>query len=81
MSTPEHVYTEWHSSLKSPDDSLFYYNPDLERILLGLSIYEISPRPLVKAESLKILNIYITDLITAWIDAPNFERLSSDINF
>lgn len=70
--TPEQVYTEWCSSLKSPDDSLFYYHPDLERILLGLSIYAISSRPLVKdlgkAKPLSILNIYITDLITAWID-------------
>lgn len=44
----------------------------MERILLGLSIYAIASRPLVKelgkAESLKILNIYTTDLITAWID-------------
>lgn len=72
MATPEQVYSEWRSSLKSPDDSLFYYHPGLERILLGLSIYAISSRSLVKdfgkAESLKILNIYTTDLITAWID-------------
>ncbi len=72
MATPEQTYSEWRSSLKSPDDSLFYYHPDLERILLGLSIYAISSRPLVKdlgkAESLSILNIYIPDLITAWID-------------
>lgn len=72
MASSEQVYSEWRSSLKSPDDSLFYYHPDLERILLGLSIYEISSRPLVKdlgkAESLRILNIYITDLVTAWID-------------
>ena len=72
MTTPEQIYSEWRSSLKSPDDSLFYYHPDLEQILLGLSIYAIASRPLVKdlgkAESLKILNIYITDLITAWID-------------
>lgn len=72
MTTPEQIYSEWRSSIKSPDDSLFYYHPGLERILLGLSIYAISSRSLVKdlgkAESLKILNIYITDLITAWID-------------
>ena len=72
MATPEQVYTAWRSSLNAPDDSLFYYHPDLERILLGLSIYAIASRPLVKdlgkAESLKLLNIYITDLITAWID-------------
>lgn len=72
MTTPEQIYSEWRSSIKSPDDSLFYYHPGLERILLGLSIFAISSRSLVKdlgkAESLKILNIYITDLITAWID-------------
>ncbi len=72
MAAPDEIYAEWRSSLKSPDDSLFYYHPDLERILLGLSIYDISSRPLVKdlgkAESLRVLNIYITDLITAWID-------------
>lgn len=72
MTTSEQIYSEWHSSLKSPDDSLFYYYPDLNRILLALSIHEIVSRPLVKdlgkAESLSILNIYIPDLITAWID-------------
>ena len=72
MTTPEQIYSEWRSSIKSPDDSLFYYHPGLERILLGLSIYAISSRSIVKnivkAESLKILNIYITDLITTWID-------------
>lgn len=72
MATPEQTYAEWHSSLKTPDDSIFYYHPNLERILLGLSIYAITSRTLVKdlgkAESLKILNIYIPDLITAWID-------------
>lgn len=72
MAASDEIYAEWRSALKSPDDSLFYYHPDLERILLGLSIYDISSRPLVKdlgkAESLRILNIYITDLITAWID-------------
>ncbi|MDE7116095.1 MAG: hypothetical protein K2O56_06700, partial [Muribaculaceae bacterium] len=72
MITSEQIYSEWRSSFKYPDDSLFCYHPDLERILLGLSIYAISSSPLVKdigkAESLKILNIYITDLITTWID-------------
>lgn len=72
MAAPDEIYVKWRSSLKSPDDSLFYYHPDLERILLGLSIYDTSSRPLVKdlgkAESLRVLNIYITDLITAWID-------------
>lgn len=72
MDIPEKIYTEWRSALSSPDDSIFYYHSDMERILLGLSIFAISSSPLVKdlgkAESLKILNIYIPDLITAWID-------------
>lgn len=72
MAVPDEIYAEWRSSLKSPGDSIFYYHPGLERILLGLSIYDISSRPLVKdlgkAESLRILNIYATDLVTAWID-------------
>lgn len=72
MATPEQVYAEWRSSLTKPDDSIFYYHPDLERILLGLSIFAINSGPLLqnlgKAESLKILNIYIPELITAWID-------------
>lgn len=72
MATSEQVYTEWRSSLTKPDDSIFYYHPDLERILLGLSIFAINSGPLLqnlgKAESLKLLNIYTTDLITAWID-------------
>lgn len=72
MTIHNEIYSEWRSSLKSHDDSLFYGHPDLERIFLGLSIYDISSRPIVKglgkAESLRLLNIYITDLITAWID-------------
>ncbi len=72
MATPEQVYKTWKSSLRSPDDSLFYYHPSLERILLGLAIYAITSRPLIqnlgKAKYLTILNIYIPDLITAWID-------------
>ena len=72
MATPEQVYAEWRSTLGKPDDSIFYYHPDLERILLGLSIFAINSGPLLqnlgKAESLKLLNIYIPELITAWID-------------
>lgn len=72
MATPEQVYNKWKSSLKSPDDSLFYYHSSLERILLGLAIYAISSKTLIqnlgKAKYLTLLNIYIPDLITAWID-------------
>ena len=81
MATPEQVYRKWKSSLKSPDDSLFYYHLSLERILLGLAIYALSSRPLIqnlgKAKYLTLLNIYIPDLITAWIDEndENFEML------
>lgn len=66
------TYSEWRSLLKSPDESLFYYHKDLERILLGLAIFAIASRPLFqklgKAEALKILPIYIVGLISAWID-------------
>lgn len=59
--TPERVYTNWHSSLKSPNDSIFYYHKSIERILLGLAIFVISSRPIVgkleKAKMLKILHI------------------------
>lgn len=72
MATTEQVYAEWRSTLTKPDDSIFYYHPGLERILLGLSIFAIASRPLMqnlgKAEPLKLLNIYTTDLITTWID-------------
>jgi hypothetical protein len=51
---------------------MFYYHPNLERILLGLSIFVLTPQPalgkLGKAEPLKILHRYVSDLITAWID-------------
>lgn len=56
--TVEQVYGEWRDSLKSPDESIFYYHPDLERILLGFATFAItSPRLLQnlgKAEPLKI---------------------------
>lgn len=44
--TPEQVYNQWRSTLKEPDDSLFYYHPSLERILLGFAIFVLSSRPL-----------------------------------
>lgn len=72
MATPEQVYHKWKSSLRFPDDSLFYYHPTLERILLGLAIYVISSRSLIlnlgKAKYLTLLHNYIPDLITAWIN-------------
>ena len=77
----EETYKEWRSLLKSPDDSLFYYHKDLERILLGLAIFVIASRPLFqklgKAEALKILPIYVVGLISAWIDEDeeNFETM------
>ncbi|MCM1142957.1 MAG: hypothetical protein NC453_30705 [Muribaculum sp.] len=70
--TIEQTYNNWRASLKEPDDSLFFYHPNLERILLGLAIFEIASRPLFqklgKAEALRILPIYIVGLISAWID-------------
>jgi hypothetical protein len=70
--TPEEVYTNWRSTLKNPDDSLFYYHPSLERILLGLAIFVLTPQPalskLGKAEPLKLLHLEVPLLITVWID-------------
>ncbi|MDD2954480.1 MAG: hypothetical protein PHC95_15245 [Parabacteroides sp.] len=71
MTTIE-VYNQWRSSLNAPDDSIFYYHPSLDRIILGCAMYQIASRPLMsklgKAESLTVINIYINDTITAWID-------------
>lgn len=70
--TPETTYAEWRSTLKKPDDSIFYYHKSLDRILLGLAIFVISTRPLLpklgKAEMLGILHLQVPDLITYWID-------------
>ncbi len=67
----EHIYKEWRESLKKPDDSLFYYHRSLERIVLGLTMYEIAARPymykLGKAKALQVYNIYINEMVTAWI--------------
>lgn len=72
MATIEETYKNWRATLEDPDDSLFYYHPNLERILLGFAIFFLSSKSLLqklgKAESLKLLHIYIPDLITAWID-------------
>lgn len=81
MATPEQIYKNWRDTLRNPDDSIFYYHPDLERILLGMAIFEIGSRPMFrnlgKAESLRLIPIYINDLITAWIDEDNdrFEKM------
>lgn len=81
MAKIEEIYEAWRASLKSPDDSIFYYHPDLERILLGLAIYTMSSGAIIKRlgknESLALLNIYVTDLITAWIDEDDeaFEQM------
>jgi hypothetical protein len=73
--TPEEVYTNWRSTLKNPDDSLFYYHPSLERILLGLAIFVLTPQlalsKMAKVLSLKILHFQVPRLITAWIDEDN----------
>lgn len=72
MPTIAHTYNEWRFALKSPNDSIFYYHPGLECILLGLSIFAIASRPLIrtlgKLKSLTVMHIYIKDLVTAWID-------------
>lgn len=69
---PERIYRQWKKTLRKPDDSIFYYHPSLERIILGLTMYAIASRPylnkLGKAESLKVFNIYINEMVTAWID-------------
>lgn len=76
---PQETYNQWRAKLKQPDDSIFYYHPSLERIVLGCAMYQIASRPLLvklgKAESLTIINIYINDMITAWIDddGENFD--------
>ena len=70
--TIKQIYANWRTTLKEPDDSLFYYHPNLERILLGFAIFVLSSKPLLqklgKAECLTLLHKYIPDLITAWID-------------
>ena len=72
MKTPDQIYNEWRAALRKPDDSIFYYHPSLERIILGLAMYAIVSRPylnkLGKAESLSLYNIYINEMVTAWID-------------
>jgi hypothetical protein len=43
--TLEEIYNKWHSALQQPDDSMFYYHPNVERILLCLSIFVLTPQP------------------------------------
>ena len=67
-------------TLRKPDDSIFYYHPSLERIILGLTMYAIASRPymyqLGKAEALTIYNSYINEMVTEWIDETDgFEYL------
>lgn len=70
--TPEEVYTNWYKSLKSPDESIFYYHKGVERILLSLVTFVISSSQIAsklgKAEMLRILHVQVPDLIIAWID-------------
>ena len=73
--TIEETYKNWRSTLKNPNDSIFYYHKSLDRILLGLAIFVISTRSLRarlgKAEMLGILHLQVPDLITYWIDGDN----------
>ena len=70
--TPEKVYSEWRKTLKKPNDSVFYYHSSLDRIILGLSMYDIASRPyLLKSNKIKMMSVYnklIAELVTAWID-------------
>ena len=77
---PEQIYRKWKKTLYKPDDSIFYYHPSLERIILGLAMYAIASRPYIsklgKAESLSLYNLYINEMVTEWIDETNgFEYL------
>jgi hypothetical protein len=73
--TPEEVYKTWRNTVKQPGDSIYYYHPGLERILLGLCIFVLTPQPalskLGKAKPLKLLHDYVPNLITAWIDGKD----------
>ena len=70
--TPEKIYREWRKTLKQPNDSVFYYHPSLDRIILGLAIYDKASRPyLLKSNKIKMMSIYnkhIDEMVTAWID-------------
>ena len=77
---PEQIYRKWKKTLHKPDDSIFYYHPSLERIILGLAMYAIASRPYIsklgKAESLSLYNLYINEMVTDWIDETDgFEYL------
>lgn len=76
VKAPEQIYREWKNTLRKPDDSIFYYHPSLDRIILGLSMYAIASRPylgkLGKAEPLSLYNIYINEMVTAWIDETEY---------
>lgn len=69
MKKPEELFKGWKESLKSPDDSIFYYHTELERVLLSLAIFTISSglifRKIGKDDPFSLLNTYITDFITA----------------
>lgn len=81
MKMPEELFKGWKESFRSPDDSIFYYHTELERVLLSLAIFTISSGPIFrkigKDDPLSLLNTYITDLITAWIDEDDeaFEQM------
>ncbi|MBQ8672866.1 MAG: hypothetical protein IJ511_02245 [Bacteroides sp.] len=84
IKSPGQIYDEWKNSLRNPDDSIFYYHPSLERIILGLAMYAIVSHPylskLKKAEALSIYNIYINEMVTAWIDeTEQFEHLFTSL--
>ncbi len=68
---PEDIYADWRQTLKKPNESIFYYHPSLERIVLGLTMYEIASRPylnkLGKAKSMQLYNMYINEMVTSWI--------------
>ena len=70
--TLETIYNKWRETIKQPNDSIYYYHPSLDRIILGLSMYEIASRQYLtktkKLETLTLYNIYINEMVTAWID-------------
>lgn len=77
---PEQIYRKWKKTLNKQDDSVFYYHPTLERIILGLAMYAIASHPYIsklgKAESLSLYNLYINEMVTDWIDETDgFEYL------
>ena len=74
--SPHQAYDEWKKTLNNPNDSIFYYHPSLERIMLGITMFAIAG-DISDEKANELLDDITTDGVR--IDSPKIKQLVKHI--